>query len=45
MCFGPMTAQNRARWEFQAETEERRKWSQGDIMQVPKETDVREPYW
>ena len=39
--FGPMTGQNRARWEFQAEIEEKRRQNQEDAMELLKETDAR----
>ena len=30
--FGTVAGQNRVRWEIQVETEEKRRWSQGDAM-------------
>ncbi|KAM7340487.1 hypothetical protein ACRRTK_001102 [Alexandromys fortis] len=33
--------QNRVRQEFHAEIEKKRRWSQGDAMQLPKETGSR----
>lgn len=38
--LGPMTVQNRARWEFIAEIEEKRRRSQGDVIQLLKEKDA-----
>ena len=42
-CFG--LHQNRIKWEFQADRGGERRWSQGDIMKLLKETDTWKHSW
>ena len=37
--IGPVAVQKRAKWEFEAEIEEKRRWSQDD-MELLKENDI-----